>query len=253
MHAAVDGIDHHPGAVGDLVDHADADDLADQRHLARAAFEQRHGGSTSVDAELLEHLLHGPELVGTFPEPAQLALELAVELPDPPLPLLGEPQALQRLEPADPERLLHGILLLGRRDHENAVLGPGQQRTVETGQPLLAGLVEELLHPLEIGLGTELEGDQALGPGAYAVADVVAGHDQVAPLIVAAADDDVGVGMAGVEMIHRNPVELGVEVALHLGEQVADEGLQVGEPGAVLGRDDEPELVRIALRSIEEG
>ena len=45
----------------------------------------------------------------------------------------------------------------------------------------------------------------------------------------------------------------GVEVALHLGEQVADEGLEVGEPGAVLGRDDEPELVRVLPGAVEEG
>ena len=114
VHAAVDGIDHHPGAVGDLVDHADADDLADQRHLARAALEQGHGGGTAVDAELLEHLLHGPELVGAVAEPAQLALQLAVELPHALLALLGETEPLQRLEAADPQGLLHGVLLLGR-------------------------------------------------------------------------------------------------------------------------------------------
>ena len=59
--------------------------------------------------------------------------------------------------------------------------------------------------------------------------------------------------MAGVEMIDRHPVELGLEVALHLREQVADEGLEVGEPGAVLGRDDEPELVRVLPGPVEEG
>ena len=94
---------------------------------------------------------------------------------------------------------------------------------------------------------------KALGTGPHTVADVVARHDQVLALVVAAADDDVGVGVAGVEMVDGDPVELGVEVALHLGEQVADEGLEVGEPGAVLGRDDEAELVRVLLRPVEEG
>ena len=132
-------------------------------------------------------------------------------------------------------------------------LARASERPVEPGQPLLADLVEELLHPLELALGPELQGDQALGAGPDAMADIVARHDQVVALIVAAADDDVGVGVPGVEMIDRHPVELGVEVALHLGEQVADEGLEVGEPGAVLGRDDEAELVRVLLRPVEEG
>jgi hypothetical protein len=82
--------------------------------------------------------------------------------------------------------------------------------------------------------------------------DVVARHDQVPPLVVATADDDVGVGMPSVEMIDRHPIELGLKVAFHLREQVADEGLEVGEAGAVLGRDDEPELVRVLPGAVED-
>ena len=37
VHAPIDGIDDHPSAVGDLIDQTDADHLADQRRLARAA------------------------------------------------------------------------------------------------------------------------------------------------------------------------------------------------------------------------
>jgi hypothetical protein len=58
VHPAIDGIDHDPGTIRDLVDHADTDDLADQGHLARAALEQGHGGGPAVDAELLQDLLH---------------------------------------------------------------------------------------------------------------------------------------------------------------------------------------------------
>ena len=85
------------------------------------------------------------------------------------------------------------------------------------------------------------------------MADVVPRHDEVAALVVAAADDDVGVRMAGVEVIDRHPVELGIEVAFHLREEIADERLQVRQPRAVLGRDDEAELMRVVLRALEEG
>ena len=87
---------------------------------------------------------------------------------------------------------------------------------IEPGQALLPDLVEQLLDPLDLALGTQLERDQGLGASPHAMADIVAGHDQVLALIVPAANDDVGVGMPGVEMIDRHPVELGVEVALHL-------------------------------------
>ena len=106
VHAPVDGIDDDPGAVGDLVDHADADHLADQRRLARAALEQRHRGCASVDAGLLQGALHHLELVGALAELAQLGLDLGIERPHALLALLGQPQPLQRLEPADPQRAL---------------------------------------------------------------------------------------------------------------------------------------------------
>ena len=63
----------------------------------------------------------------------------------------------------------------------------------------------------------------------------------------------MGVRMAGVEMVHGHPVELGVEVALHLGQKVADEGLEVGEAGPLIGGDDEAELVRVLLGPVQKG
>jgi hypothetical protein len=83
--------------------------------------------------------------------------------------------------------------------------------------------------------------------------DVVPRHHQVAAVLVAAADDDMGVRMAGVEMVHGHPVELGVEVALHLGQEVANEGFEVGEAGALVGRHDEAELVRVLVGPVQEG
>ena len=53
-------------------------------------------------------------------------------------------------------------------------------------------------------------------------------------------------------MVGGDPVEPGREIVLHLPHEIADEGLEVAELGAVLGRDDEAELVAIAGAAFEE-
>src|SRR5262245_29912742 len=60
------------------------------------------------------------------------------------------------------------------------------------------------------------------------------------------------VRMPGVEVINRHPIEFGVEVLLHLSHQIAEEWLEIAQLGAVLGRDNETELVGIALRALQE-
>jgi hypothetical protein len=75
--------------------------------------------------------------------------------------------------------------------------------------------------------------------------NVIARHDQVPALVIPAADDDVGMRMAGVEMINRDPVELCVEVDLHLADEVANKRLQVGKFGAVISGYNEAEQVWI--------
>jgi len=51
--------------------------------------------------------------------------------------------------------------------------------------------------------------------------------------------------LAGVEMVHRQPIQPRVEVPLHLPHELARERLEVPERDAVLGGHDEPELVPV--------
>jgi hypothetical protein len=55
----------------------------------------------------------------------------------------------------------------------------------------------------------------------------------------------MGVRLAGIEMVDRHPIERRVEVPLHLPHQLPGEGLEVPELHAVLGGNDEPELVPV--------
>src|SRR6185436_2977810 len=107
VHAPIDGIDDNPGPVGDLIDEPDADNFADQWCFPGAALEQRHAGGSTLEAGFLERALHHLELVGPLAELPQLPFGSDIERPHALLPLLGEAEALQGLEAADPQRLLY--------------------------------------------------------------------------------------------------------------------------------------------------
>jgi len=104
----------------------------------------------------------------------------------------------------------------------------------------------------DLGLGPKLQRHQLARPVTDAIGDAVPGDVEDAAVIECAADEDVGVGMAGVVVIDSDPVELRAEILLHLPHQVAGEAFQVVEFGGVLGRDDETELVAVLAAAVEE-
>jgi hypothetical protein len=83
------------------------------------------------------------------------------------------------------------------------------------------------------------------------VRDILARDNQVLAAIVAPAQHDMRVRMAGVEMVDRDPFEPGAQVLLHLPHQPARERLEVGILVAVLDRDDEAELVTVASAALD--
>src|SRR3546814_1338356 len=68
-----------------------------------------------------------------------------------------------------------------------------------------------------------------------------------------APDDDVHMGVAGVVVIDRDPIEFRAKVDFDPAHKVAGVRRQVGQVSAVFRRDDEPELVAIVLAAIKEG
>src|SRR6266436_2827360 len=59
--------------------------------------------------------------------------------------------------------------------------------------------------------------------------------------------------IVGVPVIDRDPIEPGPEIALHLGDEVAGEGLEIGHLGGILRRDDEAEVMAIVMAAPREG
>ncbi len=136
--------------------------------------------------------------------------------------------------------------------HET-LAGLGDQRPIDAGEAILIDLGRELALLLDRGDRTEFERHQLACPLANAMGDVIAVDDQILVQLISAVDDDMDMGMAGVEVIHRHPIELRSQVSFDLAYEVAGEAREVAELRAVLRRDDDAKLVAVVLAAIEEG
>ena len=124
---------------------------------------------------------------------------------------------------------------------------------IDSCQALGVDLEPELPLDFQVGAGSKIQRDQLGNPLTHAPRDIVAGDDEVLALIVLAAKHDVRVRMTGVAMVDRDPVQPGPEIRLHLCHQAARQRLEIVIFGAILRRDDEPELMAIPLTASKEG
>jgi hypothetical protein len=121
------------------------------------------------------------------------------------------------------------------------------QAPVGGRQPFGTDVVTEPMLNFQRGSWPEIALDLLCQSLAHTGADIFAGNDQILAAIIDAAQHDMRVGVAGIAMINRDPIELGPKVTFHLCHQPAREGLEVFILIAVFGRDDEAELVTILL------
>lgn len=131
--------------------------------------------------------------------------------------------------------------------------GISEDAPVKTREPLGRDLLLELARDLDLRFRTELSRDEFGGPRPKAVSDIVACDDEVVSFLILAAQDDVRMGMTGVEMIRGDSVEPSAEILFHLPHEIADERFHVRELGAVLRRHDEAKLVTVASAAFREG
>jgi hypothetical protein len=128
-----------------------------------------------------------------------------------------------------------------------------QEHLVEPGQALGLDLVLQLGLQFDFALVTKFPSDQFACPVADAMGDVVAGDVEDAAVIEDAADDDVGVGMAGVVMVDRDPVEAGRQIQFHLAHEVAGEAAKVRHFSGIFRRYDEAKLMAIFPAALHKG
>ena len=103
-----------------------------------------------------------------------------------------------------------------------------------------------------MGTRAKIEIDQLGGALADAGRHIVAGDDEIGAPIIPPAHDNMRVRMAGVEMVDRDPIELRPQVLFHPFHQPPCERFQIVILIAVLGRDDEAELMAIASPAFAE-
>jgi hypothetical protein len=127
-----------------------------------------------------------------------------------------------------------------------------QEGAVDVREAFLLNFIRELGSSLQLCLGPEFKGDERLRPSTQAVANVVSGDDKVFAVLVSAANDDVAVGMPGIEVIYGNPIELRSQVLLHVAHEVPDNRLEIPQSGTVLGRHNEAELMGVSFGTTKE-
>src|SRR5262249_60725706 len=118
MHPIVGTVDDNVVPVGELVEQPVSNDLAGNGRLAASTLEERETG-TAVDPGFEQSSLHHLISVGAFAEPAQLGLELSVELPHARLTLGSETHAFQHFQSADAHGLARPILFGPGRNNED--------------------------------------------------------------------------------------------------------------------------------------
>ncbi|CCG42832.1 hypothetical protein PHAMO_470083 [Magnetospirillum molischianum DSM 120] len=248
--AAVDRIDDQVMAIRDLIGQSSRHQPADDRSRwwCRRIMQDEIGSGSSQP--LGRHLAaHHFEDVAALAHPAQGGLEVIGQPPLPRRDLLDQTEPLQLLQTTGAQALPERVV--DTRLHQAVRTGVAQQLAVETGQALLLDLPPQPVLDLALGARPEVEADDLGGAFPQTGGDIVPGDDQVAAAFVPPPEDDVAVGMADVVMVDRDPLEPGVEILLHPRHQPAGQRLQIVVLVAILGSDDEAELVAVALGAVE--
>src|SRR6266851_5017341 len=252
--AAVDAIDNEGQVLAQFVRKVLVDDAADDRHLQRATVNPE-ARRIAREALRLQRLVHRLDDVAALAQFAQGRLQFFAQLPAARRGFAGKPHSFQLAKPRQPQRAVGDAARIGRRvpEVEATVAGLCDQRPIDAGEAILIDLGRELALLLDRGDRTEFERHQLACPLANAVGDVIAVDDQILAQLISAVDDDMNMRMAGIKMVHRDPIELRSQVSFEFAHEVAGKAGEVAEAHTVLGRDDDAKLVAVVLAAIEEG
>ena len=207
----------------------------------------------SMARERPMHCLDDIVAIGEF---LQGGLGTIRDHPSPGLDLTRQAIAFQEFHPADHDPAVF-TKSIGRpfsrpQVNHSPLLLLGREHLVEPGPALRLDLRLQLGLKFELALVSELQRHQFGSPMTDAVGDIVSGDVEDATLLQDAADDDVGMGMASVVMIDRDPVEARLQVLLDLPHKVSRETFQIRHFIGVFGRHDKAKLMSILTSPLDE-
>ena len=153
---------------------------------------------------------------------AKLGLPSGLERPCRSRDTLREAHRFEVFEPRDQGRVLDPPGPPPRPDLDPVVDRPPLELAIERREPLLSDLPGVGASDVEIVARSELLGRDLLRDPAQAVRDEPAVESELAAAAVDAPEDDVRVGMIGVEMVDGQPLELAIEIALDPSHEAPD-------------------------------
>jgi hypothetical protein len=200
-----------------------------------------------------EFAVHRLDDVMTLAQSAKPCFQFGIQAPATGLNLLRETQLAELLQSpgkkALTERASAGV---GTR-YNMLGIGVLDEGMIEPRQTFLIDLSAHRRLDFNIGARTKVQGDDLRRSLAQTAREIVPRDDEIIAPIGLAADDDVTVRVAGVEVIDRDPLEFAAQIYLHLLHQTPGDFLELVILRAVVCRNDETELVAIAVGAIDKG
>lgn len=136
---------------------------------------------------------------------------------------------LKVAEPADFVRQIFiGRSVRRQRNVDNAMLiGVANKLTIKLRPAVGFNLTLKRTAYVAVGTRPQFLRHKILRPVAQSALDIVAVDHEVLPIVGAAADDHMHMGVISIPVIHADPFELRTEILFHLRHQFAGEVLQV--------------------------
>ena len=253
VRAPIHAVDHGVGRAFELVVEAACDKPPDDR-LCCVLLTKRKVADAALDALCGQSAMDALDDVGAFAQRPHGGLGVLRQVPSCWTKRLGEAKALELLHAADHDGASGSVdsgSLTWPKIYDPVMLGSlAGKRAIEPSPSIGLDLGLEILTDIKVAARSKLEGGEMRGAGAQALADVVAGDDEVPPVVGFAAHDDMDVGIVRIPVVDPDPVEPGTEIPLGLRHQVSGKRPEVGKLLGVLRRYDEPKMMPVLFAAI---
>ncbi|KGB22234.1 VirD2 component relaxase [Acetobacter pomorum] len=254
MRTPIDPIHHCEGRTLQLIIQPAPDQFADDG-MGGFLGGQHPRGLRALDALLGETTVDPFDDVVALTHLTQRGLRVFLQRPPTRPDLLRQPQAFQAPETAHLEYLERIGPAIGRGTHvdDPVLICIALKLAVKLRPAIRLDLTFDGTPDLDVIAHTKLAGHEFLRTTTHAFTDVIARDYQVLAVLRLAAHDDMDMGMFGVPVINRRPVELRAEIMLSLHHKIAREALQVRHFHRIIWRDDETKMVTVIGTALGEG